>query len=100
MAVTASAGDMIRPLVDDEPLVHGGDLAAARRQFPSAPQPFIALSTGINPNPYPLRRLPAEIFARLPDATALAALAERAARTYGAPSAAPVVVAAGPQPPA
>jgi cobalamin biosynthetic protein CobC len=28
---------------------HGGDLAAARRLFPHAPQPFIDLSTGINP---------------------------------------------------
>ncbi len=36
-----------------EPLLHGGDLGAARRLFPGAPEPFIDLSTGINPNPYP-----------------------------------------------
>src|SRR3974377_2020175 len=97
MAVTASAGDMIRSLVDDEPLVHGAALAPARRQFPSAPQPFIDLSTGINPNPYPLRRLPAEIFAQLPSPAAAQALAAAAAKAYGAPSAAHVVPAPGTQ---
>jgi cobalamin biosynthetic protein CobC len=30
-------------------LEHGGDLAAARARFPGAPEPFIDLSTGINP---------------------------------------------------
>ena len=36
------------------PLMHGGDLVAARQMFPDAPEPFIDLSTGINPHPYPL----------------------------------------------
>jgi len=81
----------------EEPLVHGGELSAARRLFPDAPEPFIDLSTGINPNPYPLPLLPAELFARLPEADALAALAAIAAKTYGAPSAAHVVPAPGTQ---
>jgi cobalamin biosynthetic protein CobC len=80
-----------------EPLLHGGDLAAARRLFPDAPEPFIDLSTGINPNPYPLSRLPADVFARLPDADKLASLTAIAARTYGAPSADHVVAAPGTQ---
>jgi cobalamin biosynthetic protein CobC len=81
----------------DEPLVHGGELSAARRLFPAAPEPFIDLSTGINPNPYPLPHFPADLFARLPEAEALASLAAIAAKAYGAPSAAHVVPAPGTQ---
>ncbi len=82
---------------DDEPLFHGGDLGAARRLFPGAPEPFIDLSTGINPNPYPVPRFSAALLARLPDARIRAALAQAAARAYGAPSAAHVVPAPGTQ---
>ena len=96
MARSASATDMIPFGGVDEPLLHGGDLGAARRLFPDAPEPFIDLSTGINPNPYPLPPLPAELFARLPEPAALAALAAAAA-AYGAPSAAHVVAAPGTQ---
>jgi cobalamin biosynthetic protein CobC len=81
----------------DEPLLHGGDLSAARRQFPDAPEPFIDLSTGINPNPYPLPHLPAELFGRLPETAAMALLATTAAQAYGAPSPAHVVAAPGTQ---
>src|ERR1700726_1771853 len=35
-------------------LEHGGDLGLARRLFPGAPEPFIDLSTGINPFCYGL----------------------------------------------
>ena len=45
-------------------LLHGGDLATARRLFPVAPEPFIDLSTGINPHPYPLPQMPPALFAR------------------------------------
>src|SRR5499427_10652908 len=79
------------------PLEHGGDLAAARRLFPDAPQPFIDLSTGINPYPYPLPPLAANVFTRLPDSAAQIRLREIAARTYGAPSATHVVCAPGTQ---
>jgi cobalamin biosynthesis protein CobC len=81
----------------DEPVLHGGDLDAARRLFPGAPEPFIDLSTGINPNPYPLPRFPADLFGRLPAPDAASALAAVAARAYGAPSAAYVVPAPGTQ---
>ncbi len=81
----------------DDPLLHGGDLAAARRLFPGAPEPFVDLSTGINPNPYPLPRFPTALFIRLPQAAAASLLAETAARAYGAPSAAHVVPAPGTQ---
>lgn len=93
----ASATDMFALESATEPLSHGGDLAAARRLFPAAPRPFVDLSTGINPHPYRLPRLPADAFARLPDADAMAALAKAAAQAYGAPSAAHVVCAPGTQ---
>jgi len=88
---------MILTACTEEPLVHGGDLGAARRLFPGAPEPFIDLSTGINPNPYRLPRFSAGLFARLPEAAALEAVAAAAARAYGAPSAAHVVPAPGTQ---
>jgi len=76
---------------------HGGDLGAARFEFPGAPEPFIDLSTGINPYPYPIPPLPAELFTRLPEPAALDRLAAVAAQAYGAPSAAHVVPAPGSQ---
>jgi cobalamin biosynthesis protein CobC len=79
------------------PLAHGGDLAAARRQFPDAPEPWIDLSTGINPNSYPLPQLPSALFARLPDSAALGRLAAAATAAYGAPSPDHVVAAPGTQ---
>jgi cobalamin biosynthetic protein CobC len=97
MAKSASATDIFPYNDADEPLPHGGNLGAARHLFPGAPEPFIDLSTGINPHPYPLPPLPAEIFARLPDATATAHLAAIAANFYGAPSALHVVAAPGTQ---
>jgi cobalamin biosynthetic protein CobC len=97
MAKRASATDIFPYNDADEPLPHGGDLSAAQRLFADAPKPFIDLSTGINPNPYPLPPLPAELFARLPDAVATACLVAAAATSYGAPSAAHVVPAPGTQ---
>ena len=82
---------------EDEPLLHGGDIGAARRLFPGAPEPFIDLSTGINPNPYPLPRFSPVLFARLPEPAAAEALAQAAARAYGAPTAAHIVPAPGTQ---
>jgi cobalamin biosynthesis protein CobC len=77
------------------PLPHGGDLAAARARFPGAPEPFIDLSTGINPFSYPVPSLRPEVFARLPEPAALDRLAAIAAKAYGAPSEAHVVAAPG-----
>ncbi len=63
---------------------HGGNLAAARRWFPGAPQPWIDLSTGVNPHAYPLPPIPPEAWTRLPDAGALAKLEAVAAARYRA----------------
>ncbi|WP_035690725.1 threonine-phosphate decarboxylase CobD [Azospirillum halopraeferens] len=75
-------------------VLHGGDLDAARAAFPGAPEPWIDLSTGINPWPYPLPDLPAEAWTRLPGAAAEERLRRTAARRYGA--AGPDRVAAAP----
>jgi cobalamin biosynthetic protein CobC len=79
------------------PAEHGGDLGAARLLFLGAPEPFIDLSTGINPHPYPIPSLPPEAFARLPDAAATERLAAAAAEAYGVSSGDHVVVAPGTQ---
>ncbi len=82
---------------DLAPLNHGGDLGAARKLFPNAPEPFLDLSAGINPQPYPLPEIAERLYARLPEQAALLELKEIAAKAYGAPSAAHVVVAPGSQ---
>lgn len=47
-------------------LIHGGALDAMREAFPDAPAPWIDLSTGINPWPYPYTDISRDAFARLP----------------------------------
>jgi len=83
--------------VADAPWYHGGNLNAARRLFPDAPEPWIDLSTGINPVPYPVGDIPATAFARLPEPSALAALEQAARRVYGAAPSAEIVAAPGTQ---
>src|SRR3984957_16895562 len=97
VSAAAIESDMDAASLDAAPIRHGGDLGAARLLFPGAPEPFIDLSTGINPYPYPIPQLPADLFTRLPEAAALDRLAAIAARAYGAPSGAHVVVAPGTQ---
>ena len=63
---------------------HGGALEVARRLAPGAPQPWIDLSTGVNPHAYPLPPLERDAWARLPDSGALAKLEAAAALRYGA----------------
>ncbi|MEM9751585.1 MAG: threonine-phosphate decarboxylase CobD [Pseudomonadota bacterium] len=49
-----------------EDLVHGGAIDAMRRAFPDAQEPWIDLSTGVNPWPYPETAVSPEAFAHLP----------------------------------
>ncbi len=65
--------------------------------FPDAPEPFIDLSTGINPYSYPLPQIPPDCFSRLPDQAAVGRLAAIAARSYGAAAEDYVVLAPGTQ---
>ncbi|MBY6263377.1 threonine-phosphate decarboxylase [Azospirillum sp. 412522] len=78
-------------------LLHGGDLDGARTTFPDAPEPWIDLSTGINPWPYPLPPVPQDAWTRLPGRGEEAALRMAAAVRYGAPSAELVAAASGSQ---
>lgn len=76
---------------------HGGSLARARALFPHAPEPWVDLSTGINPHSYPLFDLPATSFSRLPEPGRVRQLAAVAATAYGAPLASNVLPAPGTQ---
>jgi cobalamin biosynthetic protein CobC len=76
---------------------HGGDLDEARRLFPEAPEPWIDLSTGINPISYPVPALPPSLFERLPSPGAQRDLESAAAEAYGAADASMVVAAPGTQ---
>lgn len=65
-------------------MVHGGDLDAAARAFPDAPQPWLDLSTGINPIAWQPAAMPDIDLRALPSAEARATLEAAAARTFGA----------------
>ncbi len=78
-------------------LAHGGRLDAARRLFPFAPEPWIDLSTGVNPHAYPAHTWPASALTRLPDDDAFAALETAARLAYRPPPEAQVVSGAGVQ---
>jgi len=75
---------------------HGGDINSAEAAFPEAPRPWIDLSTGLNPVPYPVPALDAARWARLPAPAEIEALQAAAGARYGA-TAPRVVVAAGAQ---
>jgi cobalamin biosynthetic protein CobC len=89
------APSIVRELEGD--LLHGGRLQEARRLFPGATEPFIDLSTGINPLPYPIPPLETKAWTRLPEPEAVAALEAVAANAYGVPDPATAVAAPGTQ---
>jgi cobalamin biosynthetic protein CobC len=70
------------------PIRHGGDLLAAVRRYGRAADDWLDLSTGINPDGYPVPALPAQVWQRLPQDDD--GLAELAAVACGAPHALPV----------
>lgn len=74
---------------------HGGRLGAARSMFPDVPQPWVDLSTGINPRPYPAPRASLRTRNRLPEPTELARLEALAATALGVDDPARVVATAG-----
>jgi len=78
-------------------IAHGGNIGDARRRFPCAPAPFIDLSTGINPVPYPFAPPRPEAFTRLPEPGAVRTLQAVGARAYGVADPAMVVAAPGTQ---
>ncbi|CAO3374553.1 threonine-phosphate decarboxylase CobD [Azospirillum argentinense] len=94
---TAGSKRIVQEGIAPMEIIHGGDLDAARAAFPGAPEPWIDLSTGINPWPYPLPPIPAEAWARLPGRSAETALRVAAAACYGVPSPDHVAAAGGSQ---
>jgi cobalamin biosynthetic protein CobC len=76
---------------------HGGNLFAARKAYPQAPESWLDLSSGINPYAYPFAHPLMESFTRLPQPEELRALEAAAATAYRAPVAAEVVAAPGTQ---
>lgn len=80
-----------------QPLPHGGDLGAGARLFPQAPLPWIDLSTGINPWPYPVPDLPIAAWTRLPSPADMRDLVTAAATCYGVPDPACIAAAPGSQ---
>jgi cobalamin biosynthetic protein CobC len=77
--------------------VHGGDLGEVAARFPAAPRPWIDLSTGINPVPYPVPALPDNAWSRLPSRAMEAELQEAAASRYGVADPRTIVAAPGTQ---
>jgi cobalamin biosynthesis protein CobC len=77
---------------------HGGRLGAARSLYVNAPQPWIDLSTGINPRSYPAPRPSGVELNRLPDIGELARLEAVAAAAFGAGEPRRVVATGGTEP--
>jgi cobalamin biosynthesis protein CobC len=82
---------------EPEAIVHGGNLDEISRLYPHAPRPWIDLSTGINPVPYPLPPLAPEVWARLPTKADEHALLTAAAARYGVRDPTAIVAAPGTQ---
>jgi cobalamin biosynthetic protein CobC len=78
-------------------IAHGGGLIAARAQFPMAPEPWIDLSTGINPLPYPVPCLRPESYHCLPEPEGVRRLEAAAAQAYDVADPSMVVAAPGTQ---
>ena len=87
--------DSLTDEIDSRFFEHGGRLALARELYPSAPTPWIDLSTGISPWAYPVPQLPPEDFRRLPDPAALLRLIEIARKAYRVPPTAEAVALPG-----
>ncbi len=87
-----------RAMMEDQaPIAHGGALDEARQRFPLAPEPWIDLSTGINPVAYPLPEIPPDAWTRLPFKREEWELRQAAAIRYRAADAECVTAATGTQ---
>jgi cobalamin biosynthetic protein CobC len=77
---------------------HGGRLGAARAAYSHAPQPWIDLSTGINPKAYPAPRAKGVALNRLPDVGELVRLETVAGVAFGVDDPGRVVATGGTEP--
>jgi len=79
--------------VAEQPVFHGGDIDSASREFGIPVEDWLDLSTGINPDGYPLPSVPESCYRQLPNEYT-EGLLEAAQNYYGAKH---VVAAAGSQ---
>ncbi|MCA0943093.1 threonine-phosphate decarboxylase CobD [Salipiger pacificus] len=68
------------------PRDHGGNLDAAMTRFGGERAGWLDLSTGINPEPYPLPAIPAEAWSVLPRHSDMDRLIDAARTAYGTPA--------------
>jgi cobalamin biosynthetic protein CobC len=66
--------------------IHGGRIDLAAALYPFAPKPWIDLSTGINPVPWPVPPIALGRYQHLPLASEIAAMVAAAAAAYGRPA--------------
>lgn len=76
--------DGLAGFADTEAMTHGGRLSAAEKAYPDAPQPWLDLSTGINPYAWEGPVVTLNVLRRLPDPADLAWLESVAAHAFGA----------------
>ncbi len=81
----------------EEPTLHGGTLDLVRARYGDVNEPWIDLSTGINPAAYPFCQLDQRVWTRLPMESQLNALLSSAAERYRAPSFENIVACPGSQ---
>lgn len=74
---------------------HGGGIDAAAQAYGGARADWLDLSTGINPEPWPLPAFPAEAWTALPDQAAFTALERAARRFWSVPEGAMILPAPG-----
>ncbi len=79
---------MLNSSCPPEKLHHGGRLRTAAKRYNIPLEDWVDLSTGINPNGWPVKIIPAAMWQRLPEDDD--ELIEVACRYYGAPSLLPV----------
>ena len=78
-------------------IVHGGRLDEAVAKFGGKRSEWLDLSTGINPNSYPLPEIPAQAWSKLPDSRIEETMLEAARRYYGVDDRLKIVPAPGTQ---
>lgn len=74
---------------------HGGAIDRAIAEFGGSPEDWIDLSTGINPNAYPLPQITPKAWGSLPDRYSIDGLEQAASRFWNVPSDLEVVAAGG-----
>ena len=77
------------------PRDHGGGIDAAIAAYGGARTGWLDLSTGINPVPYPMPRLPHDAWTALPDKAAFTRLYDLARRFWNVPEGAAMIGATG-----